>query len=190
MIRGFLGPTGRAAFMMAATLALASCSGGKDEAQQTTQQQKKTGSSVTITHYASMPDMELKGFDGSMARLSAFRGDIVIFSLLATWQIDSARQVAVLNELHAKLGRHGFRVFGIIMDDVGRRALEKYLEKNAVRFPVYYNGRELAAHFGGSPRLPTTYILLRDGSVYDRKVGFRSRASIEDRIKVILGERL
>ncbi|MDD4857727.1 MAG: TlpA disulfide reductase family protein, partial [Candidatus Krumholzibacteria bacterium] len=140
--------------------------------------------------YASAPDVELMGVDGSMARLSAYRGNIVVFSFLATWNKDSARQAAVLNELYARLRGTNFRVFGVFIDNNGKQALQRYMKNNTVNFPAYYNGQEVAARFGGPPRLPTTYVILGDGSIYEREVGVRSVNDLESTLKEIATKRL
>jgi len=182
----------RAALVAVAALALivAGCVKKKEEAKQAPPQQSESPPNVTITSYTSAPDVELKALDGTAVQLSSLRGNIVIISFLATWNKECASQVSALNELQAKLQRYQFAVLGVFTDKDGKTALQGFVRKNSIRFPVYYNGDEIAARFGGFRRLPTTYILLRDGSIYDREVGLRSMRNIDDKIKEIMSQRL
>jgi peroxiredoxin len=182
----------RAALIVVAMLALiaAGCVKKKEEAQQATPQKVESPPNVTITNYTQMPDLELKALDGTTVQLSSLRGNIVIISFLATWNKECASQVSALNELQAKLQRYPFSVLGVFTDKDGKTALQGYVQKNSIRFSVYYNGDEVAARLGGFRALPTTYILLRDGSIYDKEVGRRSMRDIDSKIKEIMGQRL
>ena len=184
--------TVRAALVAVAALALvvAGCVKKKEEAKQAPLQQSESPPNVTITSYTSAPDVELKALDGTVVQLSSLRGNIVIMSFLATWNKECPRQVSALNELQAKLQRYQFSVLGVFTDKDGKTALQDYARKNSIKFPVYYNGDEIAARFGGFRRLPTTYILLRDGSIYDKEAGFRSMRDIDDKIKEIMSQKL
>jgi peroxiredoxin len=182
----------RAALIVVVALALivAGCVRKKEGARQEPPQQSESTPNVTITSYTSAPDVALKALDGSTVQLSSLRGNIVIISFLATWNKECVNQVAALNELQAKLQRYQFAVLGVFMDKGGKTALQGYVKKNSIRFPVYVNGEEAAARFGGLRGIPTTYILLRDGNIYDREVGLRSMRDIDDKIKEIMSQRL
>ena len=192
MIQAYRRRPVRAALIALAALALIAwgCVKKREEARQAPPQQSESPPNVTITSYTLAPDVALKALDGTVVQLSSLRGNIVIISFLATWNKECAPQVAALNELQAKLQRYQFAVVGVFTDKDGKTALQGYAQKNSIRFPVYYNGDEVAGRFGGFRRLPTTYILLRDGNIYDREVGLRSMRDIDGKIKEIMSQRL
>ncbi len=134
---------------------------------------------VTIKSYTKVPDVELKALDGSSELLSTYEGNIVILTFLATWNEDCAAQVVELNKLQAKLQRYRFAVLGVFTDANGKAAVQSFIEKNPASFFVYYNGDEVAKAFGGMRRIPTTYVLLRDRSIYVKEAGFRSMRQLE-----------
>jgi len=180
----------RAALVFAAVLALvlACCANKKEEAKQTSARNVETTPNVTITNYASVPDIELKGLDGSTVRFSSFRGNIVILSVLAAWNKECQRQVSVLNELRDMLPRR-YTLIGVFTDRDGKTAVQTFVRQNPVRFPVYYNGEEVVARLGGVRRNPTTYFILRDGSIYTEEAGFRSKAELNRIIRQLRGRR-
>jgi len=173
----------RAAFVVAAAfmllLAPAGCAKKREEPKQKAPERTEFDPNVTIKSYTSAPDVELKALDGSSTRLADYQGDIVILTFLATWNKECPAQVAELNKLQAKLQRYRFAVLGVFTDANGEAAVGTFIEKNPASFHVYYNGDEVAEAFGGMRRIPTTYVLLRDGSIYVKEAGFRTMRQLE-----------
>ena len=182
MLQGFAIRSARTTFVAAVSLALAigsaSCAKKNEEPKQKAPEQAESSSNVTIKNYTTVPDVELKALDGSSARLADYQGDIVILAFLATWNKECAAQIVELNKLQAKLQRYRFAILGVFTDKDGKTKVESFLEKNPARFAVFYNGDEFVEEFGGV-RIPTTYVLLRDGSIYVRENGFRTKQQLE-----------
>jgi len=176
------------AFAAALALVLACCASEKEEAKQASARDAESTPNVTITNFASMPDVELKGLDGSVVRFSSFRGKIVVLGILAAWNKECERQVSVLNELRDSMPR-SYVLIGVFTDRDGKTAVQNFVRQNPVRFPVYYNGEEVVARLGGVRRHPTTYFVLRDGSIYTRETGFRSKADFNRIIRQLRGHR-
>jgi peroxiredoxin len=181
MLQGSLIRKARAACVLAAALVIAlgfvGCAKKREEPKQKNPEQATPN--VTITSYTTAPDVELKALDGTSERLSVYKGDIVILTFLATWNKESAAQVAELNKLQAKLQRYRFAILGVFTDKNGKAEVQKFINKNPAGFFVYYNGDEVVEAFGGMRRIPTTYILLRDGSIYAKEAGFRTMRQLE-----------
>jgi peroxiredoxin len=169
----------------ALALMLVCCAKKKEEAQQGAE----STPNVTITNYKAAPDVELKALDGSTVRLSSFRNKTVILSILATWNKDCQAQIDELNEL-AGFERLQFAILGVCIDKGGKASVENFVRQNTVSFPLYYNGEEVVTRLGGVRRIPTTYFILGDGSIYRKEIGFRSIQSLKERIAEIRGQRL
>jgi peroxiredoxin len=169
---------------------LAGCAKKKEEPKQKALEQTESVPNVTIKSYTSAPDVELKALDGSSERLSIYQGDIVILTFLATWNKESVAQIAELNKLQAKLQRYRFAVLGVFTDKNGKAAVDSFIKKNPATFSVYYNGDEVVEAFGGMRRIPTTYILLRDRSIYAKEAGFRTMRQLETFTMQINAQRL
>ncbi len=180
----------RAAVLAALVPALAAASCGKKEEKAGSAQAPRGTPNVTISSYTKAPDVELKALDGTSVRLSSFDGKIVILTFMATWNKDCERQFAALDELQAKLQRYQFAVLGVVTDADGQAALQRFLAGKKFAYPIYYNGAEIAPKFGGVRRLPTTYIMLRDGSIYHKMLGYQSMREIDSVIKAIMAQRL
>jgi len=173
----------RAAGVAALALVLAfggatGCGKTKEKSKREAPARTESVPNVTIKSYASAPDVELKALDGTTSRLSDYHGDIVILTFLATWNKESARQIAELNKLQAKLQRYRFSIIAVFTDAGGKTVVKNFVDKNPAHFAVFYNGAEFVDEFGGV-RPPTTYILLRDGSIYAKEAGFRTMRALE-----------
>jgi thiol-disulfide isomerase/thioredoxin len=178
----------RAILVAAALLAafLPSCSKKKEEPKSEAQSTEN----VTIEGYAKVPNLTLKALDGTEERLSNYAGKIVILNIWATWNKDCKRQVAALNELYPTLRRTPVVLLGVAMDENGEQALRRFLQKTPISYPVFYNGQEVVRHLGGVRKLPTTYIILRDGSLYERLLGFQSEMFFEQKLEEMKEGRL
>jgi peroxiredoxin len=157
----------------------ACCANKKENPKQQAADQTRSVPNVTINNYATAPDVELKALNGTSERLSMYQGDIVILTFMATWNKESAAQIAELNKLQAKLQRYRFAILGVFTDKDGKAAVQRFIEKNPAGFSVYYDGEAVAKAFGGMRRIPATYILLRDGSIYAKEAGFRTVRQLE-----------
>lgn len=145
---------------------------------------------VTIESFDRLADVPLVALDGSEYRLSHYRGNIVVLCLFATWNKDCVEQLPALDALHRKIKSMQMTVLGVAIDEGGARTVAAFLEKHPVSFPVFANGADIANDLGGIRKLPTTFILLRDGSIFDKAVGLRSMRYFDERIKVIRARRL
>jgi len=162
----------RATLVLAAALsiALCSCSRKKEEPKG----EAESTPNVTIDSYARVPDVLLKRLDGTADRLSSYQGKIVVLNVWTTWNKDCKRQIVELNALHATLKGTPVVVLGVAMDSNGEAALRKFIATTPISYSVFYNGEEVIGKFGGVRKLPTTYVILRDGSVYEKVLGFHN----------------
>ena len=154
---------------VALSIALCSCSKKKEEPKG----EAESTPNVTIDTYARVPDVLLKRLDGTADRLSSYQGKIVVLNVWTTWNKDCKRQIAELNALHATLKGTPVVVLGLAMDSNGEEALKRFIQTTPISYPVFYNGEEVAAKFGVG-KLPTTYVILRDGSIYEKVLGFHN----------------
>ena len=179
--------TARAALVLTAVLMLVlpGCGKKKEEARR----DARTAPNVTIQNYSMAPDVELKALDGTVDRLTSFRGKIVILCFLNTVDAECKEQVATLNKL-AGLQTKQFALLAVFKDPGEKGAVEKFVKNNPVNFPVYYNGQEVAGPFGGVRVVPTTYFILRNGSIYRKDIGVRSLKRLNDRVREMRGQRL
>jgi thiol-disulfide isomerase/thioredoxin len=167
--------------IMVLLVAVCSCTKERTEGDE-----DKKSASMT----ASSDNILLRRSDGAMVRLASFRGRIVLLNFIATWNNKSREIIPIMNALQRKFKANNVDVIALTLDDVGASAANNYIKKNAVDFPLFLNGEQVAGLYGGVGKLPTTIILLRDGSVHRRIEGLRSERHYREKIVQLLSHRM
>jgi thiol-disulfide isomerase/thioredoxin len=153
---------------------LASCSKERTDGDDTTE----IDSVTAISAGSKVSDLVLKGIDGRSVKFEELHQKIVLLSFLATWNSDSIEFVPVLNQLHSKF-KIKVNVIGVMLDRGSVPALRSFMQEQQIDFPVYVNGDEIVNSFGGIRKLPTTYIVLRDGMIFKRFNGIQRKDKYE-----------
>ncbi|MBI3564362.1 MAG: TlpA family protein disulfide reductase [Elusimicrobia bacterium] len=127
------------------------------------------------------PAAELKvpGLDGKTADLAAYKGQVVLVDFWATWCDPCREEIPGLVSLYDRLKGKGFVLLGVSMDEEGAKAVNKFMKKQPISYPLALNGGERAPKGWLVPGLPTAYLIGRDGSVVKRWFGEKDLAEVE-----------
>jgi peroxiredoxin len=110
------------------------------------------------------PDFALKSVSGENLRLSEYRGEVVMVNFWATWCGPCRQEMPLLDDLHNRYERVGFRLLGVNIDDDWRRALQM-VEELGVTFPVLFDDTKSVSKLYQVEAMPVTVILDRAGTV-------------------------
>jgi len=129
-----------------------------------------------LDEFASMFDLPKVGdvldiafivLDGREIDLSAMKGSVVLVDFWASWCMPCIRAMPGLKELHATYHDQGFEIIGISLDEE-RDKLERYLQKEAIPWPQYFDGNgwenEFAARYG-IQSIPATFLIGPEGVI-------------------------
>jgi peroxiredoxin len=134
------------------------------------------------------PDFELADLSGTVTKLSALRGSVIVLNFWATWCPECVDELSSLNEFSERYRSRGVTVLGVSVDR-NEEALRKFLAGHPVRFPVLLDGRgEVFVARYKTRALPATVIVDRQGAIAARLPGrqdFLSR-KFTDRIEDLL----
>lgn len=72
------------------------------------------------------------------------------------------------------------------MDDGGSEAVEQFVEKTGIDYPVLFDDGHVSSLYGATEILPTTYYISRSGRVLAFVKGVISRDKVEANIKETL----
>ena len=171
--------------LLAALAGVCACSKKKEAAPP-----EERTANVTIERTMMAPDVSLRSLDGSAPFISDYKRKIVLLNFWATWNVDCREQIKALTEIAEEYERYQIVVLGVAIDEGGAGALSSFLQTNQVKYPVFYNGAEVAAKFGGVRKLPTTFFIARDGRIYEKVLGARTKSFYRMKIKEIMSQRL
>jgi len=148
-------------FILAACLLIANT--GTIGWSQTNQQ---TNSDLTIA-----PAFNLKGLSGRTARLSDYKGKVVLINLWATWCAPCRMELPELVRLQKKYGGRGLQIVGVTYPDDERTEVLRMSRKLKLNYPVLFGTNKLLEEYQIGEVLPATVIVDRDGKIRDRILG-------------------
>jgi thiol-disulfide isomerase/thioredoxin len=133
-----------------------------------------SGSSITVER---MSLAELK-------RLIASANSRYVIVVMAAWCGPCIKELPDLVKLDNKYRHKGLNMIGISIDLEGPSAMQPFLDKYRVNFPVYWVGEKAVGELNiyGIPMI----MLVKDGKIVEKIVGKRSRRFLDKTISNFL----
>lgn len=148
-------------------------------AQQEQAQQAKSGD------FPVAPDFSLTDIFGQNLSLSKYRGKVVLLDFWATWCQPCRMEIPGFVQLQKKYGADGFQAIGLSMDDSSQPVLDFY-KQFSMNYPVAMGSDKVSELYGGIIGLPTTFLIGRDGRIYDKVPGAVDVKRFEIEIQTLL----
>jgi peroxiredoxin len=116
------------------------------------------------------PDFVLPRLDGSVQKLSNYRGKVVLVNLWATWCPPCLEELPLLNRIQEMYGPRGVVVLGLAGDDEPQRVRD-FVAANPIAFDVLLDvGGEVGTRYGITG-YPETFIVDREGRLRHQLIG-------------------
>lgn len=132
-----------------------------------------------------IPQFTLKDPTGKELRSSDTKGKVVIIDFWATWCPHCVKEIPAFVELYEKYKEKGLIIIGISTDE-DRDAVQKFVEKYNVNYPVVMANDEIQSVFGGINSIPTTFIVDKQGIIRRHYIGYREKSVFEKDIETFL----
>jgi thiol-disulfide isomerase/thioredoxin len=125
-----------------------------------------------IEQLRALPAIRFTDAEGHAATLADFRGRVVLLNLWATWCIPCRREMPALDRLQTALGSADFVVLPLAVDRGGIAVVRRFYEDFGLKalIAVVDTSGETPARLG-SPAIPTTVLIGRDGREVGRQIG-------------------
>ena len=132
------------------------------------------------------PDFELTDSNGRKAKLSDYKGKVVLLNFWATWCGPCKLEIPWFVDFEKRYKDQGFAVLGVSMDEDGWDAVKPYIEDKQVNYRVMVATDAVAQLYGGVEALPTTFMIDRDGKIASTHIGLVMKKDYEDEIAELL----
>jgi cytochrome c biogenesis protein CcmG/thiol:disulfide interchange protein DsbE len=132
------------------------------------------------------PDFNLKDAHGKTARLSDYRGKVVLLNFWATWCGPCKIEIPWFVEMEQNYKDRGFSVLGISMDTEGWDVIKPFTAEMRVNYRVLLGDDEIAQLYGGVDSLPTTFMIDRQGKIASVHLGLVSKSDYENEVEQLL----
>lgn len=131
------------------------------------------------------PQFTVEGIFGRKISLAQYRGKVVILDFWATWCGPCRLEIPGFVKLQNRYGSRGLQIIGISMDDSVQPVLAFYKQFH-LDYPVAIGNDKLAELYGGIVGIPTTFLIGRDGHIYDKLAGVVDESQWAAEIKRLL----
>lgn len=131
-------------------------------------------------------DFSVPALPSGSLDLKSYRGQVVLLNFWATWCAPCRVEIPWFVELEKEYGAQGLVVIGVDMDEGGAAAIEPFVRKEGMDYPVLVDDGRASAAYGATEVLPTTYYIGRDGRVVACVRGLASKGEVERNIEEIL----
>lgn len=142
------------------------------------------------------PQFHLMADTGKFARLSDYRGKVVLLNFWATDCVGCVLEIPSIIDVETAYKMKGFTVVGVSMDipyDGMKDANEAwgkvkpFIEKSKINYPILMGSDSLFKEFGLT-QLPDTLLIDKTGRVAAVYVGLISKDNVETNIRKLLSE--
>jgi thiol-disulfide isomerase/thioredoxin len=119
-----------------------------------------------------LPHVQFADGEGKTVTIADFHGRPILLNLWATWCVPCRKEMPALDRLQAAIGRSELVVLPLSIDRQGVAAVEEfYRGLDLKRLGVYLDPSATAASALGTPGLPVTLLIDREGREVGRKLG-------------------
>lgn len=132
------------------------------------------------------PEFTLKDSHGRVAKLSEYKGKVVLLNFWATWCGPCKIEIPWFIDFEQRFKDRGFAVLGVSMDEDGWEAVKPYLTERKVNYRVVIGNDEVADQYGGVSSLPTSFLVDKTGRIASVHVGLVSKSVYQNEIEQLL----
>lgn len=119
-----------------------------------------------------LPELRFVDGDGREMTLNAFKGQMVLLNIWATWCVPCREEMPSLDRLQAKLGSADFRVVPLSIDREGLPAVKAFYEELGLKaLGIYVDQTSKASRLLSAVGIPTTLLVDRERREIGRTIG-------------------
>ena len=132
------------------------------------------------------PEFALKDANGETAKLSDYRGKVVLLNFWATWCGPCEVEIPWFIDFQREYKDRDFAVLGVSLDDDGWKSVKPFVAHEKVNYRVMVTTEEVDQMYGGVEALPTTFMIDREGRIARTHVGLSSKNTYRQEILKLL----
>jgi len=141
-----------------------------------------TNSYATKAISGKVSDFTLKSTTGENIRLNELRGQVVMINFWATWCVPCITEMPLLEKLHKKYERAGFKLLGVNIDKTkNEKKVSKYAVDKKISFPILLDPKssvfqdiQKTVAKNTTMGMPTSVFIDRDGNARFIHVSYKT----------------
>jgi thiol-disulfide isomerase/thioredoxin len=136
--------------------------------------------------YPVAPAFTLTDIFGRTLTLSQYRGKVVLLDFWATWCGPCRSEIPGFIQLQKAYAGQGFQIIGISEDQGGVAPVLQFYQQEGLDYRVALDNGKVSELYGGIIGLPTTFLIGRDGRIYEKVPGAVGADYFEPGMKTLL----
>lgn len=146
------------------------------------QEAEKTGARGT----EKAPDFSLVTLDGNAVNLADYKGKALILNVWDTWCPPCRAEIPDFIALYSQYRSKGLVILGVAGGRDGETVVRSFIDQNGINYPNAMVNDDFLEGYQGIRSIPTTFVIDKEGKIYQKYVGAKSRAVFENDIKTLL----
>lgn len=147
---------------------------------------QKEGNQQTKDQSRLAPVFTLKTLTGRNARLSDYKGKVVLINLWATWCAPCRAEMPELIRLQKENESRGLQILGVVYPDERRTSVKRMVQRFKLNYPVIFGTREFLDAYEIGEIMPVTVVVDRDGRIRARILGILEPEEFKERVEPLL----
>lgn len=132
-------------------------------------------------------DAALTALDGAAAKISDYRGKVVLLNYWAPWCGPCKQEMPLLSALHERMEPEGFVVVGVTLDYDSTKEVADIVSERGVKYPVFLGGNEAEKAVPAFQGFPANFLLDQQGNIVASRQGeFTDTVKLEAKINELL----
>jgi cytochrome c biogenesis protein CcmG/thiol:disulfide interchange protein DsbE len=132
------------------------------------------------------PDFTLKTIYEDEFHLYDYIGNVIIIDFWDTWCPPCRAEIPHFIELYEKYRDKGLLIIGIAFGREGIEKVKSFVNDEGINYPVLIANSEVVKDYGGITAIPTTFIINKNGEIFEKIIGYRDKEFFEEKIKNLL----
>ncbi len=176
-------------FALMVLLLIAGCDGESEKAGGQNDGSGSSGASALV-----LPEFQVTTLEGNQVSSESLKGKVVLINFWATWCDPCVKEIPDLQRFYENWKDRGFRIVGFAEENPSgkgnRSDVKSFANQYGVTYPLAMSNRKIRdafwSRFGYRQKLPTTFLINRDGRLVETFVGRLKPEQFREEVRPLL----
>ena len=145
-----------------------------------------TQTTQRVSESAVAPAFSLKALNGRVAKLSDYKGKVLLINLWASWCAPCRMELPELVRLQRQYKARGLQIVGVTYPDDDAASVRRMTRQLKLNYPILFGTSELLDAYQIGEVLPATVIVDRDGIIRERILGILEPEEFKNKVAPLL----
>ena len=132
------------------------------------------------------PSFTLKDIRGRHARLSDYKGKVLLINFWATWCAPCQAEMPALVELQKEYQARGLQIIGVTYPPERRSAVRRVMRRFKLNYAMLFGTRLMTDAYDIGEVLPVTIVVDRNGKIRERILGMLEPEDFKEKVAPLL----